>query len=193
MPAVNLEGYRLKPVECVSAAEVLERAARSMAFRASFRPRPVLFSPQIAPSEPDPLPAVVVTYPEWPRIRFDGQCLNDYANRAGDHPNPKRGKVQPSIDSIQRAICQHFMISKKDLISARRDKAVCTPRQIAMWVCRKCTSRSYPEIGRAFGGRDHTTGINAFDKIERLRAEGDTVVVAALHAVGVCLGLFIPV
>lgn len=189
---LNLTGYRLKPVECASAAEVMERAARSRAFRASFRPKPIVFSPQIAPSEPEPPPAPVVVYPEWPRIQFNAQCLNDYANRAGDYPNPKRGKIGPSIDAIQRAVCRHFLLSKKDLISARRDKGVCLPRHVAVWIIRKCTSRSYPEIGRAFGGRDHTTGINSFDKIERLRAAGDPVVAAALRAIGERLSLYIP-
>lgn len=186
---VDSTGTRLAPRQFSSAAEVIERAALTIAFRASFRPKPLPPAPKILPPA---FVAAVIVQPEWPHIQFKGQCLNDYGNRAGDYQNPKRGKIGPSVDSIQRAISQHFLISKKDLISARRDKCVCVPRQIAMWICRKCTSQTYPAIGRCFGGRDHTTAINAFDKIERLRAEGDPIVLAALHAIGERLCLFIP-
>ena len=57
-----------------------------------------------------------------------------------------------------------------DLIAARRARAVARPRQVAMFLCKTLTSRSLPEIGRGFGGRDHTTVIHAVKKIEELRS-----------------------
>ena len=57
-----------------------------------------------------------------------------------------------------------------DLISARRARVVARPRQVAMYLCKMLTSKSLPEIGRGFGGRDHTTVIHAVRKIEELMA-----------------------
>jgi chromosomal replication initiator protein len=57
-----------------------------------------------------------------------------------------------------------------DLVSARRARAVARPRQVAMYLSKTLTSKSLPEIGRGFGGRDHTTVIHAVKKIEELRA-----------------------
>ena len=59
--------------------------------------------------------------------------------------------------------------------SARRARAVARPRQVAMWLCKQLTPRSLPEIGRKFGGRDHTTVMHAVRKIEELRAGDRTM------------------
>lgn len=71
----------------------------------------------------------------------------------------------PRIEQIQRAVANHFDVSKVDLLSARRTADIVRPRQIAMYLCKTLTSRSLPEIGRHFGGRDHTTVLHAVRKI----------------------------
>jgi chromosomal replication initiator protein len=75
-----------------------------------------------------------------------------------------------TIDEIKRRVADHYNLRMTDLISARRARAVARPRQVAMFLCKNLTARSLPEIGRGFGGRDHTTVIHAIRKIEELRA-----------------------
>ena len=74
-----------------------------------------------------------------------------------------------TIDEIQKLVSAHFELKPLDLISARRARAVARPRQIAMYLAKRLTTRSLPEIGRRFGGRDHSTVIHAVRKIEELR------------------------
>ena len=66
-----------------------------------------------------------------------------------------------SIEAIKRVVCNHFGLSHNDIVSKRRSKDVVVPRQIAIYLCREFTPRSYPEIGRRFGGLDHSTVIHA--------------------------------
>ncbi|MBA3898525.1 MAG: chromosomal replication initiator protein DnaA, partial [Sphingomonadaceae bacterium] len=75
-----------------------------------------------------------------------------------------------TIDEIQKRVSDHFSIRQAEMVSARRARAVARPRQIAMYLAKQLTPRSLPEIGRRFGGRDHTTVIHAVKQIERLRA-----------------------
>ena len=74
-----------------------------------------------------------------------------------------------TIDQIQKAVADHFEMKPLDLVSARRARAVARPRQIAMYLAKRLTTRSLPEIGRKFGGRDHSTVIHAVRRIEELR------------------------
>ena len=74
-----------------------------------------------------------------------------------------------TIDEIQRAVSLHFELKPIDLVSARRAVVVARPRQIAMYLAKRLTTRSLPEIGRKFGGRDHSTVIHAVRRIEELR------------------------
>lgn len=74
------------------------------------------------------------------------------------------------VRDVQKAVCQYFNVKFVDLVSQRRKMPVTRARQIAMWLSRELTTRSYPEIGVYFGGRDHTTVIHAFRKIDGLRA-----------------------
>jgi chromosomal replication initiator protein len=74
-----------------------------------------------------------------------------------------------TIDEIQKLVSTHFDLKPVDLISARRARAVARPRQIAMYLAKRLTTRSLPEIGRKFGGRDHSTVIHAVRRIEELR------------------------
>ena len=74
-----------------------------------------------------------------------------------------------TIDEIKRRVADHYNLRLSDLSSARRARAVARPRQVAMYLAKTLTSKSLPEIGRGFGGRDHTTVIHAVRKIESLR------------------------
>lgn len=75
------------------------------------------------------------------------------------------------IEDIQRTVARQFNVSKADLLSNRRTRVIVRPRQIAMYLAKVMTLRSLPEIGRRFGGRDHTTVLHAVRKIEGLVAE----------------------
>jgi chromosomal replication initiator protein len=72
------------------------------------------------------------------------------------------------IEDIQRVVSRHYNVSKADLLSARRTRTIVRPRQIAMYLAKVLTPRSLPEIGRRFGGRDHTTVLHAVRKIEEM-------------------------
>ncbi|MBY0510013.1 MAG: chromosomal replication initiator protein DnaA, partial [Rhodospirillaceae bacterium] len=73
-----------------------------------------------------------------------------------------------TMEEIQKRVAEHFKIRISDMSSARRSRAVARPRQVAMYLSKQLTSRSLPEIGRAFGGRDHTTVMHAVRKVEEL-------------------------
>jgi chromosomal replication initiator protein len=74
-----------------------------------------------------------------------------------------------TIDEIQRRVSDHYRIKQAEMSSARRAREVARPRQVAMYLAKQLTPRSLPEIGRRFGGRDHTTVIHAVKQIEKLR------------------------
>ena len=75
-----------------------------------------------------------------------------------------------TIEEIQKRVSEHFNVRVTDMHSARRARAVARPRQVAMYLSKQLTSRSLPEIGRKFGGRDHTTVMHAVRRIEELKA-----------------------
>lgn len=76
-----------------------------------------------------------------------------------------------TIDEIQRKVAEHYNLKLTDMHSARRARSVARPRQIAMYLAKQLTARSLPEIGRKFGGRDHTTVMHAVRKVDELMAE----------------------
>lgn len=73
-----------------------------------------------------------------------------------------------TIDEIQRRVAEHFNMKMAEMTSSRRARVVARPRQVAMYLAKQLTQRSLPEIGRKFGGRDHTTVMHAVRKIEEL-------------------------
>ena len=73
-----------------------------------------------------------------------------------------------TVEEIQRRVSEHFNIRLSDLIGPRRVRTFARPRQVAMYLCKQMTTRSLPEIGRRFGGRDHTTIMHGVKKIEEL-------------------------
>lgn len=85
------------------------------------------------------------------------------------------GTKRITIDEIQRAVSAHYDLKPVDLVSARRAVVVARPRQIAMYLAKRLTTRSLPEIGRKFGGRDHSTVIHAVRRIEELRGSDNEI------------------
>ncbi len=73
------------------------------------------------------------------------------------------------VTDIQRAVCSHFRVTNTDLLSKDRHKSVAFARQVAMYLCRQRLKSSFPELGRAFGNRDHTTVMSAVRRVESLR------------------------
>ena len=76
-----------------------------------------------------------------------------------------------TIDEIQRKVAEYYGLKLAELLSDRRAKSVARPRQVAMYLAKRLTQRSLPEIGRKFGGRDHTTVMHAVKRIKQLRKE----------------------
>ena len=93
----------------------------------------------------------------------------------------KAAQRRVTIDEIQKAVSTHFDVKQIDLLSARRAVAIARPRQIAMYLAKRLTTRSLPEIGRKFGNRDHSTVIHAVKRIEELRGS-DADIDRAVHA-----------
>jgi len=85
--------------------------------------------------------------------------------------DPKRVK----IEDIQKLVASHYSVTRADILSSRRTAIVVKPRQVAMYLSKALTLRSLPEIGRRFGGRDHTTVLHAVRKIEGLCATNDSL------------------
>ena len=73
-----------------------------------------------------------------------------------------------TIEDIQKTVVSYYNISMHDFMSSRRSRSVARPRQIAMYLSKKMTTKSLPDIGRRFSGRDHTTVIHAIKKVEEL-------------------------
>ena len=86
-------------------------------------------------------------------------------------PHLKGGDRRVTVDEIQKAVCDHYALKQADLISPKRTRAVARPRQVAMWLSKTLTTRSYPDIGRRFGGRDHTTVLHGVRTIEKMKGE----------------------
>jgi len=94
------------------------------------------------------------------------ECLSDIL-RASDR------KV--TIDEIIRKVATYYNLKVNDILSARRARAVARPRQVGMYLAKKLTQKSLPEIGRRFGGRDHTTVMHAVKKINELKATDSSI------------------
>lgn len=91
-------------------------------------------------------------------------------------------KPLPTMDNIIRVVADHYGLTPTDIRSGRRERKVVHPRMIATYIARNLTELSYPQIGRFVGGRDHSTAVHAFQKIERLIEAGDTQLQADIDA-----------
>jgi chromosomal replication initiator protein len=99
--------------------------------------------------------------------------------------NPRANEA--GVDDIQRVVCHHFKLRTSDLLSKDRHKSIAFARHVAMYLCKQRLKCSFPELGRAFGNRDHTTVISAVRKVESLR-DSDPEVRAHLEALERKLG-----
>jgi chromosomal replication initiator protein len=113
---------------------------------------------------------------------IDGQfARTEIAATTGVRPN------EASVEDIQRVVCHHFKLRSTDLLSKDRHKSIAFARHVAMYLCKQRLKCSFPELGRAFGNRDHTTVISAVRKVEALRSS-DPEVRAHLEAIERKLG-----
>ncbi|MEJ2610985.1 MAG: chromosomal replication initiator protein DnaA [Candidatus Thiodiazotropha sp.] len=100
---------------------------------------------------------------------FTGREINlDFAKNALRDMLAAHDK-QITIENIQKTVAEYFQIRTSDLVSSKRSRSIARPRQIAMTLAKELTNHSLPEIGNAFGGRDHTTVIHANRKVKELR------------------------
>lgn len=100
---------------------------------------------------------------------FTGKEINlDFAKNALRDMIAAHDK-QITIENIQKTVAEYFQIRTSDLLSAKRSRSIARPRQIAMSLAKELTNHSLPEIGNAFGGRDHTTVIHATRKVKELK------------------------
>ena len=103
--------------------------------------------------------------------KFTGQAITvEFAKEALKDLLTLQAKLV-TIDNIQRTVAEYFKVRMSDLLSKRRSRSIARPRQIAMALAKELTTRSLPEIGEAFGGRDHTTVLHACRKIKELVSE----------------------
>ena len=95
--------------------------------------------------------------------------------------------LEASVEDIQRIVCHHFKLRSADLVSKDRHKSIAFARHVAMYLCKQRLKCSFPELGRAFGNRDHTTVMSAVRKVDALRTS-DPEVRAHLDAIERKLG-----
>ena len=109
------------------------------------------------------------------RQTFEPQITIDRIDEILGHIYRSGEPKRVRIEDIQRIVARHYNVSKTELLSNRRTRTIVKPRQIAMYLAKVMTPRSLPEIGRRFGGRDHTTVLHAVRKIEDLSGSDNTL------------------
>jgi chromosomal replication initiator protein len=103
------------------------------------------------------------------KASLTGRSIDEeFANAEISMISPTRPDTT-SVEEIQRAVCSHFRLSNGELLSKDRHKSVAFARHVAMYICRQRLGCSFPELGRAFGNRDHTTVMSAVRRVEQLR------------------------
>lgn len=126
---------------------------------------------------------VVIPFPSKPPVFKPRKCKPKARKgwRKARTPNAK-------IEQIKALVADHFELSVRSLMSRCKRDRIARPRQIAMYLARKTTTASYPDIALLFGGRDHTTVIHAVRMVEKRSAAGDRKTVAALISVHAVIG-----
>ena len=109
------------------------------------------------------------------RQSFEPQITVDRIDEILGHIYRSGEPKRVRIEDIQRIVARHYNVSKTELLSNRRTRTIVKPRQVAMYLSKVMTPRSLPEIGRRFGGRDHTTVLHAVRKIEGLSDSDNTL------------------
>ncbi len=90
-------------------------------------------------------------------------------------PHLRGGDKRITVDEIQKVVAEHYGLKQADLLCERRTRAIARPRHAAMYLAKQLTTRSYPDIGKRFGGRDHTTVLHAVKRIDALKLEDATL------------------
>ena len=154
--------------DCATYADVMDRAERVREFRKTFLPKPMRV--EIREIE-------VVKFIDLPMQEMFAKVAEAQGITTAQLSEAIRlfisndgGKLQTELrmNDIQRSVCARANISREQLTGSCRVSDLTKPRHIAMALCKRLTTRSLPEIGRAFGGRDHTTVIHAVRKLEFL-------------------------
>lgn len=151
----------------------LEAIERREKFRASIAAKAIELADR---KTRDTLAAIQVAAVEAPLMREpDAFVVPPDAEIPPSGPNwfvvlasDPRPRDYPSIREIQKAVCKHYGVEMADILSPRRMAKIVRPRQVAMYLCKTLTPHSLPQIGRRFGGRDHTTVLHAVRKIPSL-------------------------
>lgn len=160
MIAMETDSAIYRPVVSAEAKRQAD-AARARQLRMSISLK-ATSSPTIAPVASTP-----PSFPTQPKAQPASPIPSELFAEAWELIDGQHSRY-PTVMDVQRAAIRYFRISQADLASPRRDHAVMRPRQIAMYVAKKLTLRSLPEIGRRFGDRDHTTVLHAVRQIDRL-------------------------
>ena len=116
-----------------------------------------------------------------------GRAIDEDFARAEIAASATSRPSEASVEDIQRIVCHHFKLRSNDLLSKDRHKSIAFARHVAMYLCKQRLKCSFPELGRAFGNRDHTTVMSAVRKVEALRGT-DPEVRAHLEAIERKLG-----
>ncbi len=135
------------------------RQARLVRLGVHARPKPVVVRWVEPPIDPEPYYSSMWFYN---LIEFAGKPLT------------------VKVDDIQRAVCKHYGISRRDMLSHRRTLNLIVPRHVAVYLAKKMTALSLPQIGRLFGGRDHTTMLHSVRKMEAKDADDDMMLQARI-------------
>lgn len=90
----------------------------------------------------------------------------------------RRGPAEIEIETVQKAVVAYFNLHMADLRSKRKHQAIVRPRMVGMYLCRQLTTASYAEVGLRFGGKDHSTVVNACKRIEELMVSDDALSLA---------------
>ncbi|HUO12977.1 MAG TPA: chromosomal replication initiator protein DnaA [Caulobacteraceae bacterium] len=161
----------IEPADRALRLDILERKAafltRQQGISARIRPEVLAFLADRFTESVRELEGALNTLIVRAGAGIGGLTLEETRSFLGPHlPGAER---RITVDEIQKVTADHFGLKQADLISERRTRSVARPRQAAMWLAKKLTTRSLPDIGRRFGDRDHTTVLHAVRRIEELR------------------------
>ncbi len=155
----------------------------------AIKPAPVII-PIVAVEPPQPVPVQrrMSASELEEKIAYFAQELKELRriNSALSRQEFANANGHPAVKNIQRAICAHYNITMIDIQSGRRNMSIVFPRQLAMYLAKTMTLLSLPQIGRKFGGRDHTTVLHAVRKITNMIAT-DEKLAAEIAAIKVSL------
>lgn len=137
--------------------------------------------PKIIKPAPKPKPVSADTFRVWPkkirsRYRVDKPYERAWCMAMLDYePSQEVAFDHGRVEEIQRLVCEHYGISMAEIVSKRRLARLTFARHVAVYLCRQLTSKSYPELGRRFGGLDHSTQIHATKRVEKMLKDDENL------------------